>query len=260
MKTLHHFYSLLVCTLFMSLISCSEQKELTTAHSTVDIKLDEEYRIAILSGNGGYSVSVEDENILTASIENNAIILKPENKGKTAVILQDSEKFTKTMTITVIDPYIAYMVKEREFYVDAEDQHILHTIKIELEKSASLVADHIYEFNRSQLRTYSVFRQDWHTMAVAGGTYSFDQDKLGFSLKEGSKEFIYTLEENNIFAKYFYDYFVSPSSLSELPEYEEAAFTLEEDVTQMFQEGYPSAGIKEVKIIGKALLMEYKVQ
>lgn len=260
MKTSRIFYAFTVCVFLLSIPACTEQKELIVAHSTIDAKLDEECSIPITSGNGGYSVSVENENILTASVKDNAIVIKPQSKGETTVIVKDSEKLSKSLSVKVIEPYIGYMIKEREFIVDADDAHILHTIKIELEKTASLVADHIYEINRNQLRSYSVFRQDWYTVPVAGGTHNFDTESFGFTLREGSKVFVYTLEENNPFAKRLYDYFVSPADLSELPQNEDAVFTIEEDVTKVFQEGYPSAGIREVKIRGKALLMEYKLQ
>ncbi len=257
-KSLYLFLaSLLLMTGFSS---CNSDDPVTLSLGVKEIylKMGEDATVYIYSGNGGYTFSVDNENIVTATLKDRTVTFTPVSKGKTTFTMEDSEKKITKVTINVVDPYMAYVVTEiNSANVTASNTSTASTIKTEMEKTPSMLKGHAYDLTRNASKSYVVHEKDWSSTPVSAGTYTFDEGNM-FTLKSGGTEHTYILEENNEFAKKFYEYFTKDSSTGTGSSSTQAVFTITEDLTEVYKAKYPDAGVTKATISAKVLLYTYK--
>jgi len=273
MKVKNLFYYILACTILLTgFTSCNDDdpSELYLEVTSVYIKLGEDANLGIISGNGGYTVKVDDESILTASPNQYVVALSPKSKGKTNITVTDKENKVATATIYVTDPYMAYYVgSPREVYVKAIDTQVASTIKTEVEKNSSLVTKNIYNLSKTPgINSYAVYKEKWGSTPESTGTFSFDAANHTFTLKSGNDEYLYKLDLNNQYAKAFFEYFTKTASPSasvslDTPDLRDTSlpiFTIENDLTDKYKAQYPEAGVEKVTITAPVQLLPYRAE
>ena len=90
---------------------------------TIGIKLghtDGRATVTVTAGNGGYTAAVADENIATARVSGDKIVLTAKAKGTTTLTVTDMMGLTKTVPVTVESSSIPY--------TDEEKQEIVNTL------------------------------------------------------------------------------------------------------------------------------------
>lgn len=84
---------------------CSEETpnytDLTTNTNSISIDKDTEGEIQITNGNGNYIITVEDENIASADIQGNTVIVKGLTRGTTSVTIKDWVRSTQVVKVKV---------------------------------------------------------------------------------------------------------------------------------------------------------------
>lgn len=113
--------------LIVTLIACSENKSSIPAvnlklnKSIVTFKREEAVVVTIESGNGGYTVTTEDEKIATASVNENIVTIKAVSEGMTTITVTDKQKKTAHINVNVVVAYSdLWEIKNGKLYVDDE--------------------------------------------------------------------------------------------------------------------------------------------
>jgi len=258
MKIRNLFYLLVACLMVsMSFSSCNDDdpQELILGVSKLYAKVGRTATILAV-GNGGYTIEVDKPEILTATInEQGVITLTPLKIGTAKITVKDSELKEKPATIEVVDPYLAFYVIENEISVKTADEAIKKDIEKTVKDSLVFEDDHIYEFILNEQKIYNVYKENWSTSKVSSGTYVFDVEKKNFTMESGIKESTLTPEQNNNFAKIFYDYFTTDNKEPEYTSDANSTFTLSEDLVEKYKRKHPEANVEEVKVTIKAGLL-----
>jgi len=262
MKMKKTFLLVLACIgLLTGFSACNDDGpvDLDLGVRTFYAKLGEEASLYIYSGNGGYIVSTDNDAVISAKVEGQVITITPKSKGKAILTLKDSDERIATASVTVTDPYMAFAVLKNDITVSASNSQTASTIKTELEKSPVLVKDQLYDFAKTEAKRYSVYKESWFKDPVSSGEFEFSTENKSLSLTTGGKEHVFTFEDNNTFAKEFYDYFTTTTSKPSTST-ADPIFTVTENLTQEYKEKYPDAGIQEVTISSAVLLYRYRAE
>lgn len=79
----------------------SEADELELDKNSVNMAVDNEEVVTVIGGTAPYTVDVEDENIATATVEDDKVTIKAIEAGTTTVTVTDKDQKTGTITVTV---------------------------------------------------------------------------------------------------------------------------------------------------------------
>jgi translation elongation factor EF-1beta len=244
------FSSILLLTSFSS-CSKKEPSPIFIGFSAVYIKIGENFEFDIHFGNGGYEVSVDNENIVTADVEKSTVKLQPVAKGKTTITITDSAQEKLQFTVHVVEPYIAFGVVDIDVKINVADTDSRKTIQKDIETNSILEKGYLYDLTKNAAKPFKGYKQFWDDTVELQGTYEFDEYLL--TLKSAKAEVAYTVE-NNEYGKMFNDYLVSNTIPGDFFEY--PIFDLSADLTEKYSEEY--TGVQSVKVVAKVQLFIYR--
>lgn len=262
MKMKKTFLLLLTCIgLLTGFSACNDNGpvDLDLLFKTFYAKVNEQSSLYIYSGNGGYTVTVNNESVATAKVEGEIITITPVKKGTVTLTVKDSDERTASVTIYVIDPYMAFAVAGQSITANTSNSQTSSAISTELEKNPTIKKSLLYDFSKNTSKTFYVYKDNWFTSPESDGEYEFDTDSKSFTLTVNGEDHVFTLEANNQFATEFYDYFASPTYKPNTSN-SDPIFTVKEDLTSKYKEQYPNITVNEVSVTSTVYLYRYKYE
>lgn len=241
-----YLLSLILFTL--SFFACSDDDEVTdlSLPNTVYI-LSQETTTLQIKGNGGYTASSSDENIVTASIDGDIITIKGKKVGEATITVKDKKDKTVKIEVKLHEDEYLYKIGNSEIYKavgkDGKeiDENILNEIKEDIPEFYPAEAGNFYKFVRNN--TYN-------------GILTIHSTALGQPLYEGSFVGAYTSKNVLRFEikdnAYFYYALKNTAEEKSVGGNSSAPFNFHDklilayDCTEYYKEKYPNADIEHV--------------
>jgi len=256
-RTNNLLFVILAAVVLSGFFSCSDSdddeiKDLVISGGTeISAKLNEEYLIAISSGNGGYTVTTDKEDILSPSVKDDYVVIMPKKKGEANISLKDKENKQIIVKVKVVEPYLALLVLNHEIRTEVADKEVESAIKEDIETYSFFNRKYLYKYTVDENNTLEVFEDDPSLPVVASGTYSANKNNFVLSMEIKDDKLSYDVQDN-VYGTMFLSYLngeLNQPRTTERSDVVLPVFGLAQDLTAKYKAKYPDAGVTKVSCI-----------
>lgn len=143
-------------------------KDIILERYKVDMTVDDQSSIKILAGNGGYSVTSTDENVISVTLENNVISITAHKLGKATIQVVDRKGNKKEVNISVNEPvdFIFVDVNDKILSINVykEDDTLKEVRLVDLDGDVFLAENDLKE--KSHILNLNILRRGVYILQI----------------------------------------------------------------------------------------------